>query len=219
VLVIAVCIALVAVGALVVARWGGLRSEPLRRAPLGWWFGYAGVALVAGLTAGVLAAGAGGRLVMRLLAATSPAAEGSVTEAGEIVGEITAGGTVGFVVFTGLAAGFLSAVVYAVVRPALPPGHPGGLILGLLLLLLAGSTIDPLRAENPDFFIVGPSWLAVLAFTVLALFQGLVVTAVGARLDREVALAGRSLVVARAGLAAVALVALPGFTAALGDIL
>jgi hypothetical protein len=215
VIVIAVCIALVAVGAALVVRWGGQRSEPRRLAP----FRYAGVSLAAGLTAGVLAAGAGGRLVMRLLAATSPAAEGSFTEAGEIVGEITAGGTAAFFVFTGLPAGFLSAVVYALVRPVLPQGRAGGVLLGLLLLLVAGTTIDPLRPDNLDFAILGPDWLAVLAFASLAVFQGLVVAAVGEHLDRRVELTGRVLVVARAALALIALAALPFFVADLAEIL
>jgi hypothetical protein len=215
VIVIAACIALVAVGAALVVRWGGLRSEPRPFAP----FRYAGVCLAAGLTAGVLAAGAGGRLVMRLLAATSPDAQGSFTDAGEIVGEITAGGTAAFFVFTGLPAGFLSAVLYALVRPVLPQGRPGGVILGLLLLVLAGTTIDPLRPDNLDFAILGPDWLAVLAFASLAVFQGLVVAAVGGRLDRRVELTGRALTVARAALAVVALAALPFFLADLAEIL
>ena len=214
-IVIAVCIALVAGGVVVVARWGGVRSEPHTRG----WLKHCAVALAAGMTAGVLAAGAGGRLAMRLLAVTSPDARGSITEANEVVGEITAEGTLGFVIFVGLPAGFLSAVLYALTRPILPPGRAGGLILGLLLLLLAGTTLEPLRADNPDFDIVGPSWLSLLVFTVLALFNGLVVAAVGERLDRRVELSGRSRRVAQVVLAVVALVALPGFVAAVGDIL
>jgi hypothetical protein len=215
VIVIAACVALVATGAALVVRWGGLRSEPRRLAP----FRYAVVSLAAGLTAGLLAAGAGGRLVMRLLAATSPGAEGSFTEAGEIVGDITAGGTVAFFIFTGVPAGFLSAVAYALVRPVLPQGRAGGVLLGLLLLLVAGTTIDPLRPDNLDFALLGPDWLAVLAFASLAVFQGLVVTAVGERLDHRVELAGRARTVARTALAVIALAALPFFVADLAEIL
>jgi hypothetical protein len=219
VLVIAACIALVAVGAFLVVRWGGLHPRETSQATAFWWIGYLGVALAAGLTAGVLAAGAGGRLAMRLLALTSPQAEGSFTEAAEVVGEITAGGTVGFIVFAGLPAGFVSAVLYALVRPVLPPGRAGGVILGLLLLLFAGTTIDPLRPDNLDFVLLGPDWLAVLAFTALAVFQGLVVTAVGARLDQQVSLPRRPRVVAQAVIAVLTVVALPGFVADLGVIL
>ena len=218
-IVIAACVALVAVGVVLVVRWGGRDPGEAPGTTAFWWLGYAGVALAAGLTAGVLAAGAGGRLAMRLLAETSPTAQGSFTEAGEVVGDISAGGTVAFVIFAGLPAGFLSAVLYAIVRPALPHGRAGGVVLGLLLLLFAGTTIDPLRPDNVDFDIVGPDWLAVLTFTVLAVFHGLVVTAVGARLDQQVSLSRRPLLIARIVVAGAALLALPGFVAALGDIL
>ena len=57
----------------------------------------------AGLVAGFLVPGLGGRLFMRLMAATSgSAAQGKLTEAEEVVGEITLGGSVGFVIFVGL---------------------------------------------------------------------------------------------------------------------
>ena len=218
-LVIAACVALVVLGVVLVVRWGGLRPREASRTMAFWWLRYLGVALAAGLTAGVLAAGAGGRLAMRLLALTSPEAKGSFTDAAEIVGEITAGGTLGFIVFAGLPAGFVSAVLYALVRPVLPTGRAGGVILGLLLLLFAGTTIDPLRPDNRDFVLLGPSWLAVLVFSALAVFQGLVVTAVGARLDQQVSLPRRPRVVAQAVIAVLTVVALPGFVAALGDIL
>ncbi len=39
---------------------------------------------------------------MRLLAATSPEAQGVLTEADQVVGDITLSGTVGFFVFAGL---------------------------------------------------------------------------------------------------------------------
>ena len=116
--VIVVCIALVLVGLVAVVRWGGLAVEPpptSRPAGAGptdpppvslvvrRYLWYLAVALLSGAAAGILAAGAGGRLVMRLLAVTAGAdAQGQVTEAQEIVGRITVDGTIGFVVFTGL---------------------------------------------------------------------------------------------------------------------
>jgi hypothetical protein len=127
--VIAVCIALVVVGVVMVVRWGGeLHKAPMEqsrgaRGAAARALRYVGLCLAAGLAAGVLAAGAGGRLVMRLLAATSPEAEGGITDAGEIVGRITVDGTLGFFVFVGLPAGFLSGALYALVGPVLPPGR------------------------------------------------------------------------------------------------
>ena len=160
---------------------------------------------------------------MRLLALTSPAAEGSFTEAGEIIGEITFAGTVGFILFTGLAAGLLSAVLYALVRPVLPPGRAGGLALGLLLLVVAGTRVEPLVADNIDFVVLGPAWLAVLAFSALALFHGMLVAAVAARLSGQpppaLRAGPRAATAGRIATGAVLLVALPGFATAVADIL
>ena len=47
------------------------------------------------------------------------------------------------------------------------------MVLGALLLLLFGTRIEPLRPDTFDFNLVGPSWLNVVSFTVLALFPGL----------------------------------------------
>jgi hypothetical protein len=70
---------------------------------------YLTVAVASGVGAGLLAAGAGGRLVMRLLAVTAgPDAQGRVTEADQIVGRISVDGTLGFIVFTGLFFGLAS---------------------------------------------------------------------------------------------------------------
>jgi hypothetical protein len=223
-LVIGVCLALVLAGAVMVERWGGdppaARAEARRGSVAVRLLAYTGGCLAAGLLAGVVAAGAGGRLVMRLLAVTSPDAAGSVTEADEIVGESRAGGTLGFLLFVGLPAGELSGLVYAVVRPLLPAGRAGGLALGALLLILAGTTIEPLRAGNPDFTIVGPDWLSVTAFIALALFQGLVVVAAGSRLPRSpIVLGPRAVRAGRIALAVLALVLLPGCVSALVEIM
>ena len=68
------------------------------------------VALIAGCVAELLVAGAGSRLVMRLLALTSRDVEGSFTEADEVVGDISLDGTLALIVFGGLPAGLLTGV-------------------------------------------------------------------------------------------------------------
>jgi hypothetical protein len=141
------------------------------------------------------------------------------TEAGETVGRITLDGTLGFVVFGGLAAGAVSAVVYALVRPLLPPGRLGGLCLGALLLIIAGSRVEPLRSDNFDFNVLEPAWLAVLSFVCVGLFQGLVVTAIVSSGAAPVAARQRTYMLGRIAVAALALVALPGFVGAVADIL
>src|SRR6266536_4598001 len=228
--VIVVCIALVFVGLVAVVRWGGLAVEPpptparpaadptepppaslvVRR-----YLWSLAVAMVSGAAAGILAAGAGGRLVMRLLALTAgPDAQGQITEAEEIVGHITIDGTLGFVVFTGLFLGSVSGAAYLLLRRWLPAGRAGGLAYGALLLVVAGTRLEPLRRGNPDFDLVGPGWVSVVAFTVLVVFHGALVAALAGRVSRAV-----PLLAARPGAIAVhaplLLVALPGAAVAL----
>jgi hypothetical protein len=209
--VIAACVALVLLGVQIVLHRGGAREEePIPLAS------YIAASIVAGVAAGVLAAGAGGRLVMRLLAATSPDVHGSLTEAGEKVGEITLGGTLGFIFFAGVPAGLLSGALYALVAPVLPRGRAGGLALGALLLVLAATRIEPLRPDSVDFLLLDPTWLAVLGFGALALFQGMLVAALA---PVPPTVSSRSLIAGRIAVAAVVLVALPGFVDATADIL
>jgi hypothetical protein len=228
--VIILCIALVLVGLVAVVRWGGLAVEPppvpapdgagptdpppvslvVRR-----YLWYLTVALISGAAAGILAAGAGGRLVMRLLAVTAGAdAQGQITEAEQIVGRITVDGTLGFVVFTGLFFGPVSGAAYLLLRRWLPAGRAGGLTFGALLLVVAGTRLEPLRRSNPDFDLVGPGWVSVVAFAVLVVFHGMLVAALAGRLSRAV-----PLLAARPGAIAVhaplLLLVLPGPSVAL----
>jgi hypothetical protein len=210
-LIIAICAALAVARAVMVVRWSGPppATRPLAR--------YVATCAAAGAAAGVLAAGAGGRLVMRLLALTSDA-DGAITEAEARIGEITAGGTLGFIAFAGVPAGLLTGLLYALIAPALPRGRAAGLVLGAVALLLAGWTIDPLRSENFDFNLVGPDWLSVLAFTALALFQGLVTVAIASRLAAPGAEPATSHY-GRLALAVACLLSLPGLALAVSDIL
>jgi hypothetical protein len=163
--VIGVCAVVVLAGLVAVARWGGLTVEPppapapgdppavglvVRR-----YLWAVNLAVVAGIGAGIMAAGAGGRLVMRLLAVTAgDEAQGRITEANEVVGRISAGGTVELVVFTALFFGTASGGAYLLVRRWLPGGRAGGLVYGVLLLLVAGTRLArpparPGRAAGP----------------------------------------------------------------------
>src|SRR5829696_3367199 len=121
---------------------------------------YASLALVGGVAAGITVIGAGGRLAMRLLAVTGgAAAQGQITEAEEVFGTISVDGTIGFVLFNGIFGGVAATGVYLLVRRFLPSGWLGGLVFGFGLLVVLGTTIDPLRSDNRDFDIVGPGWL------------------------------------------------------------
>lgn len=189
--VLVICGALLLAGLVLIVVWGGhdlrvptvasTRTAPprtrvaqvLRR--YAWW---ASVVTVAWAASAILLAGAGGRIVMRVLALTSPDAAGRLTEAQAHVGDITAGGTLTFLVFGALPGAFISAVLYALIHSWLPRGRLGGAVFGVILLLLFATTVDPLRAGNIDFDIVGPGWLAVLLFSVLIILHGMLVAAI-----------------------------------------
>lgn len=191
----AACGVLVLVGLLSVVFWGGLDVRPASEVPAdgpppaglvlrGYVRGIT-LAIVGGIGAGFLVAGCGGRLAMRLLAATAgPEAQGRLTEAEETVGAITTGGTIGFIVFTGLFFGLATGVLFMLLRRWLPSGRLGGLTFGALLLVAAAPHVDPLRPENPDFDIVGPGWVAVVVFSAMALLHGMVVAAIAGRYSR-----------------------------------
>ena len=201
-----VCILAVLAGLVATVRWGGLTVQPppvplpdgagpddpppaglvVRR--FAW---NVNLALAAGIGAGIMAAGAAGRLVMRLLAVTAgDDAQGRITEASEVVGRISADGTFSFVVFTALFFGSATGGAYLLLRRWLPAGRAGGLAYGALLLVLAGTRLEPLREGNPDFDLVGPGWVSVTAFAVLVLFQGMLVAALAGRISRVVPLLG-----------------------------
>jgi hypothetical protein len=145
---------------------------------------YSSITLTAGIAAGITVIGAGGRLAMRLLAVTAgDDAQGRITEAQEIVGEITLDGTIGFVIFNGIFGGVVFGALFLLVRRCLPAGRLGGTTYGLLLLLVLGSILDPLRGDNPDFEIVGPGWLAVVVFTLLAVGFGIAIGGLTARMS------------------------------------
>jgi hypothetical protein len=198
------CIVLVVVGLLAIVRWGGLAVQPppapadddtvpADRPPVSLvvrrYLWYLTLAISSGVGAGILAAGAGGRLAMRLLAVTAgPTAQGQITEADQVVGRISAEGTLGFIVFTGLFFGAASGAAYLLLRRWLPGGRTGGVAFGALLLVLAGTRLEPLRPGNPDFDLVGPGWVSVAAFAVLVLFHGMLLAALAGRLSRAVPL-------------------------------
>lgn len=151
-----------------------------------WW---ANVLLVGGGVAGVCMAGADGRLVMRLLAATSPEDDNRFTENGSVIGEISVGGT-GFLLVQGIAIGMLTALLYGMLRRWLPAGRAGGAVYGLLLLLALSTVLDPLRPDNRDFQIVGPGWLSVAVFSALAIGHGLLLALATGWLSRRVPFIG-----------------------------
>lgn len=207
------CGALLVIGVVLAVRWSGERLRPPQRpvalaarpaatsdrdrwmprhaAGLRLYLWWATVFTGIGTLSGLLITGAGGRLVMRLLAATTPEAAGRSTEAQAIVGEISPQGTLAYLVFGALPFAFASAALYLLVAPWLPRGRWGGPVFGLLILVVVSPFVDPLRQANVDFDVVGPGWLSVLAFAALSILQGAFLAAVAGRLSRSLQLISR----------------------------
>lgn len=161
-------------------RVGGAPEDPsdAKIAALRKYLWWANVATFAALASALLAAWPGGRLIMRVLALTSPdSAQGRLTEAQANVGFPTLEGSLALFFFAGLPAGYLVAILYVVLHRWLPAGRLAGPLLGVLLLIWLGALLDPLRADNIDFNIVGPGWLAVALFTGLSILHGAVAAA------------------------------------------
>jgi hypothetical protein len=201
--VVVVCAVLMALGAVAAARWGHLAvtapwtavpgsAPPDLKASAQRFLWYLDLVVVSGLASGFVAAGAGGRLVMRLLAVTAgDQAQGRITEAEEVVGRITVGGTIGFIIFVGLFGGLVIGGLYMLLRRWFPPARLGAMAFGAFLLLVFATRIEPLRADNPDFGLVGPGWLALVTFSALALFHALVLAAIAGRLSPSLPLLSR----------------------------
>ena len=144
------------------------------------------LAAVGGMWTGLLVTGPAVRLIMRLLAVTAgDRAQGMQTEAEEVVGDIDLDGTIGLFIFGGLLPALVSAGIYVVIRRWLPAGRWGGIAFGVLHLVVVATRVDPLRADNPDFDIVGPGWLAALLFGVACLAHGVAVAAFTNRFSLE----------------------------------
>jgi len=119
---------------------------------------YLDILMIGGVVAGLLAAGAGGRLAMRLLAVTAgDAAQGRVTEADQVVGTTTVGGTLGFVL----------PLVFLV-----PSVVFGAAVVVVMLVGAAVSTRPAVRRvwANPRLLVVGRTLIAVAALVALPSF-------------------------------------------------
>ena len=190
----AICIAGLATGVSFIVRWGHLSTRvddperpSLPRAPdvLRTYLRTCAIGVSAGAIAGILIGGLGGRLAMRILAATSgDDVQGAITDAEERVGDITVGGTVGFVIFVGIFGGIVGGVVFVALRRWLPQrAWMAGLAIGLLLLFFA--RLDPLDPESIDLEILTPDLLAVALFLTLFPLYGMTMASLVSRFERS----------------------------------
>ena len=160
----------------------GRVAEPLRDIARGG---------LAGLFTGILVAGVGGRVVMRMASLLVPEATGQFTENGNRVGEITLSGTMGLVLGGGLFFGLFGAVVWVVVSPWVPGGTRTRAVLAMpIAVCLTGMAL--VQARNPDFQVLQHDLTTVGLLLVLVALAGLTIAAFDAWLDRRLPGAGAS---------------------------
>jgi len=131
-----------------------------------------GNAAVAGVATGIIVAGLGGRLVMKIVALIAgPGAMGNVTANGNTVGDFTLNGTMALVIFSGVFEGLIGGLLYVALRPWLERlGRWRGLAFGVVVLALMGHAV--LEPGNGDFRRFGPVGLNVALFAALFLLYG-----------------------------------------------
>lgn len=139
---------------------------------------------LAGLIAGFLVAGIGGRLVMRLAALLVPSSAGSATENGNIIGDITIAGTLGLVIFAGLAVGVVGASLWVMVAPWLPSAMAARAAVAAVLTGAIGTPVL-VSASNPDFIVLRNDPLVVASLIGLVLSFGPAIVLVERWLDRR----------------------------------
>jgi hypothetical protein len=105
-----------------------------------------------------------------------------ITEAGEVVGAISLNGTIALFIFVGVPFGLIGGVGYVLASLVLPRGPLGGAIFGAAMLVCFGSRVAPLRQENPDFNILGPGWLSIITFCLMALLTGILTAQIAGRI-------------------------------------
>jgi hypothetical protein len=139
---------------------------------------------LAGLLAGLLVAGVGGRIVMRAAALLVPDAAGRLTENGNRIGEITLPGTLALVIFGGLFFGLAGAVLWVVVSPWIPGGRWARALLSMpVAVSLTGMLL--IQAENPDFAVLQHDATTVLLLLALVAVAGLAMAGFDSWLDRR----------------------------------
>jgi MFS family permease len=122
---------------------------------------------LAGLIAGVIVAGVGGRLVMRLTSLAASSSTGRTTGSGFRVGTVTIGGSLEVLLFIGLGSGLLGGIMLVTLWPWVSEwGRWRGIAVGGYVLAMGSTTV--IEPHNIDFFILGNRAFLVALF--LALF-------------------------------------------------
>lgn len=136
-----------------------------------------------GALSGLIAAGVGSRVVMKVIALADPSTEGTSTDAEATVGDFTVAGTLSLMVL-GTIAGIMGGLLYLGLRRWLPvPPAWKGVAFGVLTLVSVGNVL--IDSANVDFQIFEPVLLVVALFAALFFVNGLLLAAMMARWHPE----------------------------------
>jgi hypothetical protein len=143
-----------------------------------------------GAIVGIVGAGIGGRIAMRLAALFVPEAKGAFTSNGFPIGVITFDGTVGLVL-AGLVIGLLAGTVWVVISPWIPGAGLGRAILSIPIAIGIGASglIEP---PNSDFLILRNDPRVAATLVLLVAVIGLLFGLIDDWLDRRLPHAAQS---------------------------
>lgn len=137
---------------------------------------------ISGIIVGLLVAGLGGRLVMRLATILHEDTVGLRTENGEVIGNITLNGTFALMIFGGLGMGLLAGTIWVIVSPWIP-GRRLARALVTALAAVALGTPALVQRTNSDFRVLGHDPLVVVLLVGLVGLVGFSIALVDGALD------------------------------------
>jgi hypothetical protein len=130
-------------------------------------------ALAVGALVGLVVAGGGARVAMRLIALADDREDfGSITGSGALVGEITLAGTVDILVIC-MALGIFGAFLYVALRYWLPARGASRILVFVLIVLGLGLSVT-IDGNQGDFVFLNTA-VSIVSFTVVLLLYALVV--------------------------------------------
>lgn len=137
---------------------------------------------LAGAIAGIVVAGLGGRIVMRLAAIIIPSSAGQFTENGNVIGEVTLPGTLALILFGGLLFGLVGGTVWVVISPWIPASGVRRAILAMpIAVALTGALL--IQGANPDFLVLEHDGRVVGVLVALVGLSGLSLALLDSWLD------------------------------------
>ncbi len=137
---------------------------------------------MAGIIVGILVAGLGGRLVMRLATILHEDTVGQTTEAGEIIGRITLNGTLALMTFSGLGMGLVAGTIWVIVSPWVPwRGLTRALVTAVAAIAIGTPSL--VQYTNFDFLILGHDPIVVAMLVGLVGLVGFSIAIVDDALD------------------------------------